>query len=558
MRSLALKSLCVLLSLAAVLAVCEGWLRLFHPRYGHAAEARWVPDGQRIWKPRTGSHYHMRHPDTGRLHLVMHNNLGARQHRDLHPENMNAAVNLAFFGDSFTANLRMPAQYSFHDVLDYLLNANSSAQAQSPPRFNVLNFGVDGYGTGQVYRHYRDLPATLKSSIQHVFYLFWSNDVRDVRQNGIYSLDAAGELVEHLPPKTPLWTSAIARFHLTYAVMDGAARLRREWFERYPRQDQPPEARAQDAGNPPADRRDPRHLHLWRSVVLRWQREVENAGARFTVVDIPNDKPSVLAMAKNALPESVETFSLWDCYRDNVPDPPPRHMLRFDKDFHWNEAANMVAAHCLYGYLAKRLGLPPASDETLARQRHVYYHAFAEASEWEGERWLPESPWSLPGAFPASAGRAIVERYLALERTPARLAEHWRRVVRSAKASGALAHGVWDVYVAWDERLLVYVKEPCREEDMQPLFFLRVWPADPASTGWRGLTGLSQIHPDAEYLNADRFFTIRRTSNECVVGGHLPYLAFSKARTGQFVRTEREKGIWQRENLWSVDLPLRV
>ncbi len=553
-RSLALNCLCALLSLAAALAACEAALRLFHPRYHHAAEARREPDAQRIWKPPPNSHYRYPHPDTGRLHRVMHNNLGARQHRNFHPEDLEGAVNLAFFGDSFAENLRLPAQYSFEEVLDFLLNASAEADGRSAHRFNALNFGVDGYGTGQEYILYRDVRA--KAPLHHVFYLFYGSDVGDVRRNGIHFLDESGRLVERLPPKTPLWVRALARVHLTYLAMDGWERLRREWLERFPFHGKTRGAgdAGEDSPGPPSENVTDRDaIRLWRAVVLRWQREVENSGAGFTVVSLPDTRHMQHALA--SLPDSVETLSLWDCFRSTVSDPPPRHMLRFEEDEHWNEAANMVAAHCLYRFLEERLGLPPASDEALARERHRYYRAFAEAPDWEGGRWMPEPPWALPGAPSASGGGAIVEKYLALERSPARLDEHWRRVVRSAKAEGPLVRAAWDVYAAWDQRLLVYIKKPCRDEDLKPLFFIHLYPTNREAA--RGLT-IRSSSTTSEFVDLRRFFTICRKGDECVVGFQLPAWGISRARTGQFVRTADDGGDGTRtNNVWTAELALR-
>ena len=554
-RSLALNCLCTLLSLAAALAACEAALRLFHPRYHHAAEARREPDEQRIWKPPPNSHYRFSHPDTGRLHRVMHNNLGARQHRNFHPEDLGGAVNLAFFGDSFGENLRLPAQYSFHDVLDFLLNANAppNADGGSARRFNVLNFGVDGYATGQEYIHYRGVREV--ASLHHVFYLFVRNDIEDTRRNGIYSLDESGRLVERLPPKTPLWVRMLARAHLTYLAMDSWERLRREWLERFPSHGK---RDAEDSPAPPSEIvTDPDAIRLWRSVVLRWQREVENGGARFTVVILPHPRYTqhmqhVLA----SLPDSVETLSLGDCFRSTVSDPPPTHMLRFENDGHWNEAANMVAAHCLYRFLEERLGLPPASDEALARERHRYYRAFAEAPDWEGGRWMPEPPWVLPAGAP-SAG-TIVEKYLALERSPARLDEHWRRVVRSAKAERPLARAAWDVYAIWDQRLLVYIKKPCRDEDMQPVFFIHLYPAN-RKVLERNEGNRRHRSTASDFVDLRRFFTLWREGDECVVGVQLPAWEISRARTGQFVRTvdDGADGTARINNVWAAELRLR-
>ena len=611
-RSASLNGLIVLLSFTAALAVCEAGLRLFHPRYHHIAEAHRQPDEQQIWKPPAGSQYRRSHPDTGRLHRVMFNNLGARQHRDFDQESLNGAMNVAFFGDSFVENPRLPVQYSFHAVLDFLLNESpqpgpladerrarglplawespqpgpladerrarglplswespqrsAGGLPQPPRRFNVLNFGVDGYGTGQQYLHYQNLPPEVKASVKHVFYIFFGNDPRDLRHNGIFHLDDAGRLVQRLPAKTPFWVRALARAHLTYAVMDGTERLRREWRERFPvdgDENQAEETLRRGFSDP--ERANP-SFRLWRAVVLRWQAAVEAAGAKFTVVELPKDPKAPPALS--SLPESVEMLSLRDCFRETVSDPPPRRMLRFETDYHWHEAANMVAAHCLYRFLAKRFDLPPITDDALARQRYVYYRAFAEAPTWEGGRWMPEPTWALPGAFSPSAGGAIVEKYLALENNPARLAEHWRRVVARAKADGVLASAVWDVYAAWDERLFVYVKSPCRAEDLQPEFFLQVWPARPIPPGWRGATGLFQLQENAEHVNAGHFFTIRGPDGtdgggtggigkECVVGVRLPRFEFSRVRAGQFVRPRIGDGVWRREDLWAVDVRLR-
>lgn len=553
-RLLALNSLCALLSLVVALAVCEAALRLFHPRYHHAAEARRELDEQTIWKPSPNSHYRWSHPDTGRSHRVMHNNLGSRQHRDFHPQDLESAVNLAFFGDSFGENLRLPVQYSFHDVLDFLLNASTgeggvsgmSGTVGGGTRFNVLNFGVSGYGTDQEYILYRNVRE--QAPLHHVFYLFYWNDLRDVRRNRIYSLDDSGRLVESLPVKPPLRTRALARLHFTYLAIDGWKRLRREWFKRFPLRGKTQPMDEHGAGRPSENVVDPDAIRVWRALVLRWQREVESRGARFTVVGLFGD---AVPLGMAALPDSVDTFSLRDCFRR------PGHKLRFKRDLHWNEVANMMAAHCLYRFLEERLGLPPVSDEVLVRRRHHYYRAFAEAPDWEGSRWLPEPSQVSPSApSPLGAGAVVdvVDKYLALEKSPVRLDEHWRRLVRSAQADPPLVRAAWDVYAIWDRRLLVCVKKPCRDENpMKPRWVLRVWPARPAP-GWRGMVGVPQI---TRFVDTGRFFEMWRSDDECAVGVYLPNFGFSKASIGQFVRVAAADGTSRREEVWMADIPFR-
>lgn len=165
-------------SLAVGLALCEATLRLFHPRYEYAAAP---PQRTYHWS----SQY--RHPDTGEPHLVVYNNLGSRQHRDFHERELAEGVNLAFFGDSFTENLRMAAQFSFTEVLDYVLNAQPRRGPSSSPadtalragRFNVLNFGMDARGPVEQYWRYRGLG--FKRLLRHVFYVHSLADIHRLR-----------------------------------------------------------------------------------------------------------------------------------------------------------------------------------------------------------------------------------------------------------------------------------------------------------------------------------------------------------------------------------------
>ena len=166
--------LLVLLSVAVGLAVCEAALRHFHPRYVLAAQAPRLAWANTLANTQ---HYHF-NPDTHTKHLVIHNNLGGRQSRDFPAGSLESSVNIAFFGDSQTENLHLPAQYSYSEPLDFLLNAAADPERGSHAldnldndevSFNVLNFGVWGYGTGLSYLRWRFLPV--RREIDHVFYM---------------------------------------------------------------------------------------------------------------------------------------------------------------------------------------------------------------------------------------------------------------------------------------------------------------------------------------------------------------------------------------------------
>ena len=122
MRKASVNLSLLLASLAVCLAAGEAYLRVFHPVYEYAAEAEYDLDAKRIWARGAHSASTGSHPDTGVRHLVIHNNLALRQHRNFSDGDLAAAVNIGVFGDSFTENRRLPSQYSFNEVLDYLLN----------------------------------------------------------------------------------------------------------------------------------------------------------------------------------------------------------------------------------------------------------------------------------------------------------------------------------------------------------------------------------------------------------------------------------------------------
>ncbi len=71
----------------------------------------------------------------------------------------------------------MDAPYSFTEPLDYLLN-------QSGTRFNVLNFGVEGYRTGQSFLHYANFRWA--KDIDYVVYVDCHNDLQGISWNRLF------------------------------------------------------------------------------------------------------------------------------------------------------------------------------------------------------------------------------------------------------------------------------------------------------------------------------------------------------------------------------------
>ena len=395
------KGLLVLLSIAVGVVACEVALRLFHPRYEFAANP--LPENP------ANSYGLISHPDTGVAHRLIHNNLGGRQSRNFSAESLDRAVNIAFFGDSQTQNYTLPAPYSFTEGLDYLLNVSGASRPVSQelhqPRFNVLNFGMAGYGAGRAYLAWRRTPV--RRELAHVFYMVVNNDLQDLCKSlrgGILRLGDAGEILDGRRPHRPAWK----RLHLTYLAVDAWQRLARPamprngWPEPRPRTRPESYCSLGDGGD--LSREEAKLV--FRELVRRWKREVEADGAAFHFVLLPNPSDGwgwdgaaswFRAVREDAAwSGEVGIFDLRECFVAAVPSY-KYDDWSFANDRHWNAAANMLAAACLYRYLEGALRLPQRTDEELAHMRHAYYRAFLDSPAWDGTRYMPTAAWARPG-----------------------------------------------------------------------------------------------------------------------------------------------------------------
>ena len=538
-------------SLAVGLAACELALRLWWPRYQLAANPPPTADERSVGRASSSSFHLVRNPDTGVQHRLSYNDLGARTSRPFTAESLASTVNVAFFGDSWTENIHMPVQYTFPEHLHWLLNHLATGwQPKRPaakPRFNVLNFGAWGWGPAREYLRWRSMSTQRK--FHHVFYVFHFNDVSNLKwavRKGLISLDESGNM-RRRGYSSPLWTRLIARLHLTYLAIDAWRRF---------------------AGQATADEHQRADSRDWNAtlgkVVRHWKREVEAGGGRFHVVALHKRR-----FAKVGLPDLRDNLDMSDCFHADDLDFPdfPGRQWRFDNDRHWNPAANMVAASCLYRYLEDVLDLPPRTDEALAAARHTYYQAFLDSPSWEGERFAPAAPWRADGSHtilppsppkvPQAVGAAIVNHYLALELQPRPTARDVD-MVASARAAGALASADWNVFANLAERLLVYAQAPCqvpRGGAAEP-FFLHVYPftreklsEERRRYGFENLDHGPWMHA---FTEAGSHRHMARDPDECVFTVKLPEWSVAHVRTGQFTKQDIDgKAVYNHH--WEVD-----
>jgi hypothetical protein len=408
-----------LLSLLFGFGLLEASLRWVVPIYAYAADSVHARDDLRIWRRVPRAERRGPHPDTGRSHRIIYDNLGLRQHRDLGERELDGATNIGFFGDSYTENLRMAVQYSFTDVLDYLLDQSGR---RSGRRYNVLNFGVDGYGTDQEYVYYRTWP--LASQLRYVFYVLSMNDLRNIYENDLFGLDQGGELVRRPAPELPWYLAIASRLHTTYLLIDlrnrlrGDSRqrelaaflshherkLRKQYRER--RHSERADAIDETLTPDPESEDAQRSLAVFRALLAQWSREVEAHGGRFLIAAIPEEEEGT---AGRSLARDYAVVNLWDLFRRDWPELDPATLV-FRNDGHWNERGNMYAAIQLLRAIERADGLEPLPEPELERALARYYAAFGD-----DEQLAPMQPRAGAAPEPRAELEAIRRKYLALE-----------------------------------------------------------------------------------------------------------------------------------------------
>ena len=426
MRNIFVSLSLLLVSCLASLSLCEIFLRIFYPKYRPLVETFRIQDQKLTWNSIPNSRSHSPHPDAERSHLLHHNNLALRQHRNFSETDIQIATNVGVFGDSFLENISMAAPYSFTEPLDYLLNQRGES-------FNVLNFGVGGYGPDQSFLRYKYFRHA--KELDYVLFVYCNNDLMNLSRWQRFDLDEVGHLVENPWVSSPPWRRLISRLHLPYLILDARGRLSSFMEESLmDNQQWASTLRRRGVGRgggviPPEHLKN--SLAILRQLFRRWKETVERNGGVFSVVLLPIalEHPDVASVL---MEEGIEVFDLYDCFSDYDPahaGRPWKHSpYRFKNkgNLHWNEAGNYLAAVCLYRFLEEKMKLPELSGDTLQEALRRYYLAFGgmPMNRGGGAGGGATISSSLRGPYPAF-GRSM--RRLTPLPSSRRRSRHWRR-----------------------------------------------------------------------------------------------------------------------------------
>ena len=403
---LLLTSCSILLAIGAF----ELGLRLFYPKFQYAAESDYLHDDQRIWSRNPNSIYRRLHPDNGEYHYIYHNNLALRQHRNFSEEEFKASINIGFFGDSFTENLRLPGPYSFSEPLDYMLN-------ETGQNFNTLNFGVDGYGTDQSYLTYNNF--VYKNELDYVFYIFTANDLRNIYENRIFYLDEQDNLKRAPIDKPPLPIRVLSKFHLTYLVIESIEnvffntsdynkRVDLDAFLDHSKTYHDEIADSIERNLLKGDNLFPeleQSINIFNTILRKWKSEVESNDGEFSIVLLPRATESIAAKLIDL--NEADIIDLFGLFNTTIENYEYKDFF-FLNDGHWNEAANYITAKLFYDELTRRHGLEPLTAKAIDKKLRAYYSAFPYS-------WVPDDE-AKPVEWDAVALKKIRDKYNAIPR----------------------------------------------------------------------------------------------------------------------------------------------
>ncbi len=395
-------------SILFAIGAFELGLRLFYPKFQYAAESDYLDEDQRIWSRRPNSIYRRFHPDNGEYHYVYHNNLALRQHRDFSEKDLKASINIGFFGDSFTENLRLPGPFSFSEPLDYMLN-------ETGRNFNTLNFGVDGYGTDQSFLTYDNF--VYKNELDYVFYIFTANDLRNIYENGIFYLDEQDNLERARIYKPSFPIRVLSKFHLTYLVIESIENVffntsdynKLVDLEAFLDHSKTYHNEIADGiernllKNDKLSLEFKQSINIFNTILRKWKSEVESNDGEFIIVLLPRATESIAAKLIDL--NEADIIDLFDLFNTTIENYEYKDFF-FLKDGHWNEAANYITAKLFYGELTRRHGLEPLTAKAIDKKLRAYYSAFPYS-------WAPNDG-TEPVELKAAALKKIREKYNAI------------------------------------------------------------------------------------------------------------------------------------------------
>jgi len=260
------------------------------------------------------------------------NNFGGRGSTDYAEQPDSNSFRICILGDSFAFGYGVKDTEVVSYVLEQLLNDD----LQATKTYEVLNFGVSGYGQAEQLNLYRN--RVINYGCNEVVLFYFDNDLGNNVVSSLYAIDKNGEIIrdkaEYLPGVKiqetiyglPVFGPILANSHLWSIVRNSASSAMHK-------------SKLKEAGLSGYTEKNDNSIGLAIALLNTIQREVEESGSGFSIFVIPG---------KNL--ESNYPFSRMVQYAINTFDG--REVVKesdyYKLDSHWRAIGHEKAAEYIY------------------------------------------------------------------------------------------------------------------------------------------------------------------------------------------------------------------
>lgn len=329
-------------SILFFLIVAEGVTRLVMP---NSVRLRLMHQPDERLGYRLAPNYEMRHQTSDFDSHIKINSEGLRDYE--HQKNKDSStIRILVLGDSFTFGVGVSLEESYPKVLEAMLNKNTSAG--DPKKYEVINAGIEGFGTEQEYLYLAELANRYSPDL--VIVGLYSNDIDDVIK-GIPSAKGRTWLKRRM-----FFLSFLRGLQISMGIMfrDPQAGIFQIYQDVYPPQFENALQKTKEFLTKIKDFSYSMGAKTFIVIIpscfeIERRSEWEKRGfGRFYSDDFFNKNMSKFSDTFTEFGEirGIPTLPLLPVFKDSNVRP-----LYFTKDFHWTREGHSLAAESIYNFM---------------------------------------------------------------------------------------------------------------------------------------------------------------------------------------------------------------
>lgn len=192
-----------LITILIILFIFEFFLRI-NGRYNQAYKYKYVIS-KSIFEPQPKTHIVWDHPDLKNNVVNNYDELGVNNFFFEIDTSKKKNI-IGIFGDSFAENIFVFNEYRIDKILQKLFNN----------KFEIVNYGVNGYGLDQIFLRYEKYK---NNDLKKIVYIFIENDFRNLYENQLVEYDVNGAL-KFREIKINKFYFILNKIHLSYFFLE--------------------------------------------------------------------------------------------------------------------------------------------------------------------------------------------------------------------------------------------------------------------------------------------------------------------------------------------------